>query len=124
MADENTTQLMDAEQAPESNPTLCLLVCKSGQIIARPTKAVAQKVVMPLNLSGDTRLFMKAGEIVRPFMKVEFTHVQTLDVSGFTLGVYEETGAAEFDPAGIEEIGIRSLDKDFDELNPQPQPQP
>lgn len=101
-------------------PTLCLLVCKSGQIIVRPTKAVAQKILMPLNLTGDSRLFVKNGEIVRPFLTVEFAHVQTLDVAGFTLGVYEETASSEFDPTGMEEITIRSLDQDFDALNPHP----
>ena len=107
-------------------PKLCIsqCVCKNGQLIVKPIEAGEQppeKIVHPLNLTGDTRLFAKNGEIVRPFMTVEFNYLQTVDVSGIGIAIYEEVSTSEFDPSDMQPIAVRSLDKEFEELNPSPQ---
>jgi hypothetical protein len=95
-------------------------VCKSGQLIVKPITAgleLPKKIIHPLNLSGDSRLFAKNGEVVRPFVTVEFNYLQTIDVSGIAIAVYEEAATHEFDPSDMQPIAVRSLDKEFDELN-------
>jgi hypothetical protein len=98
-------------------------VCKNGQIIIRqatPGTEPPQKLLQPMNLNADPRLFVKNGEIVRPFVVFTFKFRRTIDVSGVDISLYSEVSVAEFDPSDMVPIAMRSLDKDFDELNAPP----
>ena len=106
--------------APAAKPAISLCIAKNGQIIVRqetPGAAPRKKLHLPLNINGDTRFFIKNGEIVRPFVTFEFSLRRTMDISGIDVSLYSETGMKEFDPADMVPAGVRSLDKDFDELN-------
>jgi len=102
--------------APKQAINIC--VCKNGQVIMRQGEASPRKhLFVPLNLSGDTRFFVKNGEIVRPFVTFHFGLRRTMEVSGIDISLYHEESMAEFDPTDMVPIGVRSLDKDFDQLN-------
>ena len=108
-----------APQVPQKTKVR-LLICKSGQCMAAVVPAETEtppKLIMPLNLAGDPRLFLKNGELVAPFVKVEFRHRKNLDVSGVDVHIYGEVASADFDPAGMQPVTVRSLAKDFEELN-------
>lgn len=97
-----------------------LLVTRNCQFIVQPSvpgQDDPSRMLMPLNISGDPRYFVKNGEIVRPFVRVEFKHRKTMDVSGIDVAIYGEVGSEEFDPSDMQPIAIRSLDKEFEELN-------
>ncbi|MCE9565847.1 MAG: hypothetical protein K8U57_27800 [Planctomycetes bacterium] len=109
----------DTPQQPKK-PAMSLCIAKSGQVIARslPAGEKPRNVLhIPLNVNADPRLFVKGGELVRPFVTYEFKLRRTMDVSGIDVSLYQEAGMKEFDPADMVPIAIRSLDKDFDELN-------
>lgn len=112
------TDTIVAPESPAAKPAISICVCKNGQVILRQGEAKPRKQLhVPLNLNGDSRLFVKNGELVRPFVTFTFAFRRTIDVSGFDVSLYHEQGVAEFDPADMVPIALRSLDKDFDELN-------
>src|ERR1700677_409496 len=100
-----TDELNDSAPLPEpQKQAISQCVCKNGQFIIKPIAAGTEppkKIIHPLNLAGDDRFFVKNGEIVRPFLKVEFHYLQTLDVSGIDIAIYEETAIHEFDPSDM-----------------------
>jgi hypothetical protein len=110
----------NAEQAKptaEAKLTLAaIFFTKTGQILTRKLDHAVKSIVMPLN-NGDNRLFIKNGELVTPFVKVNFRHVKNVPAAGFMLAIYEEVGVDEFDPTDMVPIAIRSLEVDFKELN-------
>lgn len=114
-------QMNDSTAVPETpapKQAINICVCKNGQVILRQGEASPRKrLLVPLNLSGDTRFFVKNGEIVRPFVTFNFALRRTMDISGIDVSLYHEESMAEFDPTDMVPIGVRSLDKDFDELN-------
>jgi hypothetical protein len=105
------------EEVQPPSMICCLLVCKNGQFITRQLTEAPKTIILPLGIPGDIRLFLSAGEVVSPFVKVHFSQVAEANVSGFDMAIYEETSVDEFDPSGLEPLGIRSLDKVYDELN-------
>ena len=120
---ENVTapEVVAPEVTVEANPpkhAITICVCKNGQVIMRPGEATPRKkILVPMNIQGDSRFFVKNGEIVRPFVTFEFKLRKTLDVSGIDVSLYHEQSMDEFNPTDMVPIAIRSLDKDFDELN-------
>lgn len=104
----------------EGNQTCCLLICRNGRFITRMLAKVPGAIVLPITVETDPRLFLKKGEIVRPFITVTFRHVRNFSAAGFKIAVFEETAQAEFDPAGLQQTAMRSLEKDYDELNGKP----
>ena len=110
----------DNAQPPAPKLRVKLLISRNGQFIVQPfTPGQEQpaRIIMPLNIAGDPRYFVKNGEIVRPFITIEFKHRKTMDVSGIDVAIYAEVASKEFDPSDMQPIAVRSLDKDFEELN-------
>ena len=112
---------------PEAQPQktrVRVLVCKNGQCIAGnlpPDGASPQKIIIPMRFEGDPRLFLKNGELVRPFVKLEADFIETKEVAGVELHIYAEVNAIEFDPSGMEPVAIRPLEKEYEELKAIPQ---
>lgn len=101
-----------------AKPTITLLICKSGQIITQPAQKQdfpAATIKLPVGLQQDQRLFLKGTEILRPYVVVTFKHRKTLDVAGIDLNIYGEIEVTPFDETGLQLLGIRSLEKDFEE---------
>jgi hypothetical protein len=102
-------------------PRILQCVAKSGQIIIRQIPhghEVPQQITLPLHLAQDTRLFLKNGALVTPFITIDFKHRKTLDVSGIDIHIFNEVATHEFDSTNLEPVGIRSLEDEFKELNP------
>ncbi len=106
--------MVNAENAKP--PLSGVFFTKTGQMLSRPLKHAHQSLAIPMN-AGDNRLFLKNGELVTPFVTVKFRHVKNVACAGFMLAIYEEYEAAEFDPTGMVPVPVRSLEKDFEELN-------
>jgi hypothetical protein len=106
-------------EAPKK-PAMSVCIAKSGQVIVRGEtlgEEPRKTLYMPLNINQDPRMFVKNGEIVRPFVTFEFKFRRTVEVSGIDVSLYQEVGMKEFDPTDMVLIGMRSLEKDFNELN-------
>ena len=100
----------------KKQPLVGLFVCGNGQAILRQLDHAHKSLVIPMNL-GDSRLFIKNGELVSPFVKISFRHVKNVTAAGKMLAIYEEQSVAEFDPTDMVEVKQRNLEVDFKELN-------
>ena len=111
-------------ETPPQKQRVRLLVCKNGQCIAAnmpPDSESPAKIIVPMNFAADPRLFLKNGELVRPFIKMEAERIEIKEVAGVELHIYGEVNVIEFDPSGMEPIAVRPLEKDYEELNAKPQ---
>jgi hypothetical protein len=110
---------MQNETQNKKPPLQALFITKNGTLIARALLHAPRSVTLPVNLAGDSRLFLKNGEIVHPFVEITFRHVRNVPLAIHTLAIYEETGQSEFDVTELVPAPIFDLEAEFRKLNPE-----
>lgn len=77
------------------------------------------KFLMPFVNTADPRLFVRNGELIKPYSIIEFELCEMVGLPEVShdQAIYAEVGRTEFDPAGCVPIQYFNLEKVAEDLN-------
>jgi hypothetical protein len=80
------------------------------------------KILVPFLIASDPRMFVRNGELIKPYQVLEFKLVrqESFPEMKHDMAIYSEVSRAEFNPAGcvpIQYFDIAKLDKELNAAN-------
>jgi hypothetical protein len=111
-----------ANNQAKGKPLVHICVARDGQYMVRAQKAKGQvpnKIFVPWLIEGDTRFFVRNGELIKPYGVVEFGfhRLESIPELPHDRAFYIETARTEFDPTGCVEVKYFDIGKVEQQLN-------
>lgn len=106
---------------PQPRPILHICASKDGAYMIRHQKGhrPPDKILIPYLIDKDPRMFVRNGELIKPYGIVEFEYERTelCPTLNHERAFYREIARRDFDPAGSVPIAYFNIEKLADDLN-------
>jgi hypothetical protein len=111
-----------SKQASTERPIFHVCVASDGSYMVRPQKASgtqSSKIYIPWLDSTDPRMFVRNGELIKPYGIVEFEYLRTVSWPELNhdIAFYKEASRTGFDPTGCVPINYFDIEKVGKQLN-------